>query len=214
MTDPGPRDTPGSPEAPALTDARALGRRARMLAATSVVYNIVEAIVAIGAGAAAGSVALIGFGLDSAIEVGSGLIILWQFGHHVPETRERRALRLIALTFFVLAAYLSVRAVRALLTDSAPEASSVGIGLAAASLIVMPILSRAQRQTGRLLRSNAVYADGTQTLLCTYLSAVLLVGLLLNSTLGWSWADPIAGLVIAAVALREGMEAWKGKGCC
>jgi divalent metal cation (Fe/Co/Zn/Cd) transporter len=191
-----------------------LGRRAQLLAGASVTYNVVEAIVAITAGVVAGSVALIGFGLDSVVEVSSGLIILWQFRHRLPESRERQALRLMALSFFALAAYVAFESVRALFFGGDPDASPVGIGLAIASLIIMPFLSWAQRRTGKALGSNAVVADSTQTLLCTYLSAVLLVGLLLNATLGWGWADPIAGLVIAAVAVREGIEAWRGEGCC
>ncbi|WP_432492498.1 cation diffusion facilitator family transporter [Kineococcus auxinigenes] len=191
-----------------------LGRRAQLLAGASVVYNVLEAVVAVWAGLVAGSVALIGFGLDSVVEVSSGLVILWQFRHRLPETRERRALRLIGVSFLALAAYVAVESVRALVTGAQPDASPVGIGLAIASLIVMPFLSWAQRRTGRRLGSASVVADGTQTLLCTYLSAVLLVGLLLSATLGWSWADPVAGLVIAAVALKEGREAWRGEGCC
>ncbi|MDT0276164.1 cation transporter [Blastococcus goldschmidtiae] len=190
-----------------------LGRRAQLLAGASVTYNVVEAVIAIAAGLAAGSVALIGFGLDSVVEVSSGLIILWQFRHRLPESRERQALRLMALAFFALAAYVGVESVRALVTGADPDASPVGIGLAIASLLVMPFLSWAQRRTGRALGSRAVVADSTQTLLCTYLSAVLLLGLLLNATLGWGWADPVAGLVIAAVAVREGREAWRGEGC-
>lgn len=191
-----------------------LGRRARMLAGFSVTYNVVEAVIAITAGLVAGSVALVGFGLDSVVEVSSGLIILWQFAHRVPASRERQALRMLACSFFALAAYVGFESVRSLIVGADPDASPVGIALAAASLVVMPVISRAQRRTGRALGSNAVYADGTQTLLCTYLSAVLLVGLLLNATLGWSWADPMAGLVIAAVAAREGVQAWRGDGCC
>ncbi len=191
-----------------------LGRRAQLLAASSVVYNVFEAVVAISAGLAAGSVALLGFGLDSMVEVSSSLIILWQFRHKMPESRERQALRLMALSFFALAGYVSVESVRALFGATEPDRSLVGIGLAIASLLIMPFLSWAQRRTGKALGSNAVVADSTQTLLCTYISAVLLVGLVLNATLGWSWADPIAGLVIAAVAVREGLEAWRGEGCC
>lgn len=191
-----------------------LGRRAQLLAAASVSYNVIEAAIAISAGLVAGSVALVGFGLDSIVEVSSGLIIVWQFRHPLPESRERRALRLMALSFFALAAYVAFESVRSLHGGHKPDASPVGIGLAAASLVIMPFLSWAQRRTGRSLGSNAVVADSTQTLLCTYLSAVLLVGLLLNATLGWAWADPIAGVVIAAVALREGLEAWGGEGCC
>jgi divalent metal cation (Fe/Co/Zn/Cd) transporter len=196
------------------SDRSRLGRRAQLLAGASVVYNVIEAIVAITAGIAAGSVALVGFGLDSVVEVSSGLIILWQFSHRLPESRERRALRLMAVAFFALAGYVAVESGRALFSSAEPEASPVGIGLAIASLLVMPFLSWAQRRTGRALGSSAVVADGTQTMLCTYLSAVLLVGLVLNGTLGWGWADPVAGLVIAAVAVREGVEAWRGDGCC
>ncbi len=190
-----------------------LGRRAQLLAATAVAYNAVEAAVALSAGIVAGSIALIGFGLDSIVEVSSGLIVLWQFRHALPESRERRALRLMAISFFGLAAYVTAESVRALVGGHEPDASPVGIALASVSLIVMPVLSWAQRRTGRSLGSNAVVADSTQTLLCTYLSAVLLAGLVLNATLGWAWADPIAGLVIAAVAVREGVGAWRGEGC-
>lgn len=193
---------------------RRLSRRAQLLAGASVTYNVVEAIIAITAGVIAGSVALVGFGLDSMVEVSSGLIILWQFRHRLPESREHLALRMLAVSFFALAGYVTFESLRALIGGSDPDASPVGIGLAIASLIVMPFLSWAQRRTGKALGSNAVVADSTQTLLCTYLSAVLLVGLLLNATLGWGWADPIAGLVIAAVAVREGLEAWRGEGCC
>ncbi len=150
--------------------------------------------------------------MDSVVEVFSGLIILWQFRHELPESRERKALRLIAIWFFALGAYVTFESVPALLGDAEPAASLVGIGLAIASLLVMPFLSWAQRRTGRQLGSQTVVADSTQTLLCT--SGVLLAGLVLNATLGWSWADPIAGLVIAAVAVREGLEAWRGDGCC
>ncbi len=190
-----------------------LGRRAQLLAAVSVSYNLIEAVIAITAGLVAGSIALIGFGLDSVVEVSSGLIILWQFRCPLPESRERQALRLMALSFFALAVYVTFESLRALISGHEPDASPVGIALAAASLVIMPFLSWAQRRTGRALGSNAVVADSTQTLLCTYLSGVLLVGLLVNATLGWSWADPLAGLVIAAVAVREGWEAWRGEGC-
>lgn len=191
-----------------------LGRRAQLLAAASVGYNGIEAVIAISAGLVAGSVALVGFGLDSVVEVSSGLIVLWLFRHPVPESRERVAQRLMGLSFFALAAYVSVESLRALLGGHVPETSPVGIALASTSLVVMPFLSWAQRRTGRALGSGAVVADSTQTLLCTYLSAVLLVGLVLNATLGWHWADPIAGLVIAGVALKEGRDAWRGESCC
>lgn len=191
-----------------------LGRRAQLLAGVSVGYNVIEAIIAVSAGVIAGSVALVGFGLDSVVEVSSGLIILWQFRHRLPETRERQALRLMALSFFALAGYVAFESLRALIGGHDPDHSTVGIVLAVASLVIMPFLSWAQRQTGKALGSNAVVADSTQTLLCTYLSAVLLLGLVLNGALGWSWADPVAGLVIAAVAVKEGREAWRGEGCC
>lgn len=203
------------PQAPLAADERArLGRRAQLLAAASVAYNVIEAIVAVTAGVVAGSVALVGFGLDSVVEVSSGLIVLWQFRHRLPESRERQALRLMAFSFFALAGYVAFESVRGLVNGHDPDTSPVGIALAAASLVVMPFLSWAQWRTGKALGSNAVVADSTQTLLCTYLSAVLLVGLVLNATLGWSWADPLAGLVLAAVALKEGLEAWRGEGCC
>jgi divalent metal cation (Fe/Co/Zn/Cd) transporter len=203
-----------TPPQPTAELRKRLGRRAQLLAGASVTYNIIEAIVAVTAGIAAGSVALVGFGLDSVVEVSSGLIILWQFQHRLPESREQQTLRLMAFSFFALAAYVTFESLRALFGSGEPEPSPVGIGLAIASLIIMPFLSWAQRHTGRALGSNAVVADSTQTLLCTYLSAVLLVGLVLNATLGWAWADPIAGLVIAAVAVREAVKAWKGESCC
>jgi len=193
---------------------RALGRRAQLLALASVGYNLVEGVIAIVAGLVAGSVALVGFGLDSVVEVSSGLIILWQFRHPMPESRERTALRLLAISFFALAVYICFESIRALAVGASPEGSPVGIGLAITSVIVMPFLSRAQRRTGRELGSNAVVADGTQTLLCTYMSAALLVGLVLNAGLGWEWADSVAALAIAGIALREGMQAWRGEACC
>lgn len=202
--------------APALSPAqrRRLGRRAQLLAGVSVLYNLVEAVVAVAAGAVAGSIALIGFGLDSLVEMSSGLVILWQFRHPVPESRERLAQRLIGLSFFALAAYVTVESVRNLVGGGEPAPSPVGIALAMVSLLVMPVLSWAQRRTGRVLNSGSVVADSKQTLLCSYISAVLLVGLLLNALVGWSWADPVVGLVIAAVAVREGVEAWRGDACC
>jgi divalent metal cation (Fe/Co/Zn/Cd) transporter len=192
---------------------QALGRRAQLLAGASVAYNAFEAIVAISAGAAASSIALVGFGLDSVVEMGSALVILWQFRHSMPEARERRALRLIAVSFFVLAAYVALESLRSLLTREEAEPSMLGIAIAALSLVVMPALAWAKRRTGRQLGSPTVVADSRQTLLCTYLSAVLLAGLLLNSLLGWWWADPLVGLVVAALAVREGLEAWRGDTC-
>jgi divalent metal cation (Fe/Co/Zn/Cd) transporter len=198
----------------AAPDRVRLGRRAQLLAGVSVAYNSAEAVIALAAGTVAGSAALVGFGLDSLVEVSSGLVILWQFRHRLPESREQQAVRIIAVSFFALAAFVAQDSLRALLSGAEPDVSRVGIALAATSLCVMPFLSWAQRRTGRALHSNAVVADSTQTLLCTYLSAVLLVGLLLNAVLGWAWADPVAGLVIAAVALKEGRDAWRGESCC
>ena len=190
-----------------------LNRRSLHLAYATAGYNLIEGIVAVAAGAAASSTALIGFGLDSFIEVSSALVIIWQFRSRIPENRERLALRLIALSFFALAAWITVDAVRSLLGQGDAEPSPVGIGLAAVSVVVMPLLVWAKRRTGRELGSATVVADSTQTLLCTYLSAILLVGLGLNALFGWSWADPVAALVIAVVALREGVQAWRGEHC-
>ena len=208
---------PTESAAPSTTspDRRAaLERRVRLLVAATITYNVVEAAIAITAGSAAGSTALIGFGLDSTIEVASASAVAWQFSARVPEHRERFALRMIAWSFFALAAFVVFEAVRALVGAADPDHSTVGIVLASVSLLVMPFLSRAQRTAGRELGSATAVADSRQTLLCTYLSAVLLVGLVLNSSFGWSWADPVAGLVIAAVAVREGREAWRGDTCC
>ncbi|MGO4362658.1 cation transporter [Terrabacter sp. RAF57] len=208
--------TPSRPVFSLLPPSRraALVRRARLLAAASVAYNVAEAVVAITSGRVADSTALVGFGLDSTVEVMSGLVILWQFGHPVPEEREHLARRLIAVSFFALAAYVTVESVRAVVAREQPDTSVVGIALAGLSLAVMPLLSQWQRRTGRELGSGAVVADGTQTLLCTYLSGVLLVGLLANALLGWWWLDSVAALVIAAVAVREGRSNWRGDACC
>ncbi|MFJ2832574.1 cation transporter [Streptomyces sp. NPDC087263] len=194
-----------------------LARRVRLLVASTIAYNVVEAVVAITAGTLASSTALVGFGLDSVIEVSSGAAVAWQFSaqeHAVREARERTTLRIIAGSFFVLAAYVAVEAVRGLVGGGEAESSVPGIVLAALSLAVMPFLSAAQRRAGRELRSASAVADSKQTLLCTYLSAILLVGLVANATFGWSWADPVAALVIAAVAVKEGRDAWRGEGCC
>ncbi|ULN51023.1 cation transporter [Mycolicibacterium goodii] len=191
-----------------------LARRIRMFVAATITYNVIEAVVALTEGARVSSTALIGFGLDSVIEVSSAAAVAWQFAGRDPEAREKVALRIIAFSFFGLATYVAVDAIRSLLGIGESQHSTIGIALAALSLVIMPVLSYAQRRAGRELGSLSAVADSKQTLLCTYLSAVLLVGLLLNSIFGWSWADPIAGLVIAAVAVREGLEAWKGDTCC
>lgn len=191
-----------------------LTRRVRLLVAATITYNVIEAIAAISAGTLASSTALIGFGLDSVIEVGSATAVAWQFSGKNPEARERVALRMIALSFFALAAYVTVESVRALLGAEEARHSTVGIVLAAVSLLIMPFLSYAQRRARRELGSASAVADSKQTLLCTYLSGVLLIGLVVNSVLGWWWADPLVGLFIAAVALKEGREAWRGEHCC
>ncbi len=190
-----------------------LRSKAKQLAWITVGWNVVEAMVALLAGTAAGSAALVGFGLDSTVEVASAIVIIWQFSG-LDEQREQRALRMIAVSFFGLAAYISAQAVFDLTRGNEADSSTVGIALAIASLIVMPALAVAKQRTGQQLGSATVTADSQQTWLCTYLSAVLLVGLVLNATVGWWWADPIAALVIAALATREGLAAWRGDNCC
>ncbi|MGU3497594.1 cation transporter [Mycobacterium sp. C31M] len=191
-----------------------LARRIRWFVAITITYNVIEAIVALTEGARVSSTALIGFGLDSTVEVASAAAVAWQFAGRRPQEREKVALRIIAFSFFGLALFVTVDAVRALTGAEQARHSPIGIGLAAASLLIMPVLSWAQRRAGRELGSRSAVADSKQTLLCTYLSAVLLAGLLLNSAFGLSWADPVAALVIAAVAVKEGREAWRGQTCC
>ncbi|MFG2053313.1 cation transporter [Micromonospora sp. NPDC048930] len=203
-----------TPTGPSPARRLVLARRVRLLVAATITYNVIEAVVAITAGTIASSTALIGFGLDSVIEVSSAAAVAWQFAGRDPEAREKVALRIIAVSFFALAGYVTVESVRALVGGAEAEHSRIGLVLAALSLLIMPVLSYAQRRAGRELGSRSAVADSKQTLLCTYLSAVLLVGLGLNSLLAWSWADPIAALVIAAVAVREGREAWRGDTCC
>lgn len=189
-----------------------LERQAVILAWLSVAWNAVEAVVALVAGRNAGSMALVGFGLDSIVEAASALVIIWQFAKKDAE-RERQALKLIAVSFFLLAGFVGLQALLDLWSGERPQESRIGIGLAVVSLIVMPLLARAKRRTGLLLGSRTVTADSKQTMLCTYLSAVLLGGLLMNAVLGWWWADPVAGLAIAALAIREGRSAWQGDEC-
>lgn len=194
-----------------------LVRRIRIFVAILIGYNVIEAIVALSAGAAVSSSALIGFGLDSIIEVSSAVALAWQFSakdHEVRESREHIALRVTAVAFFALAAVVGFDSIRTLLGSGEAGPSTVGIVLAAVSLLVMPGLSYVQRRAGRELGSASAVADSKQTLLCAYMSGVLLVGLVLNAWLGWSWADPIAALVIAGVAIKEGREAWRGDTCC
>ncbi|MBF6275334.1 MULTISPECIES: cation transporter [Nocardia] len=191
-----------------------LARRIRWFVAATISYNVIEAIIALTEGSRASSTALIGFGLDSVIEVSSAAAVAWQFAGPNPEAREKIALRIIAFSFFALALYVTVDSIRGLLGIGEARHSPIGIGLAAVSLVIMPILSAAQRRAGRELGSASAVADSEQTLLCTYLSAVLLVGLLLNALFGWSWADPITALVIALIAAKEGVNAWRGDTCC
>jgi divalent metal cation (Fe/Co/Zn/Cd) transporter len=200
----------------AITEARraVLTRRIRLLVAATITYNVVEAVVALAEGTRVSSSALIGFGLDSVVEISSAAAVAWQFSADDPETREKTALRFIAFSFFALAAYVTVDAVRALAGVGEARPSTVGIVLAALSLAIMPVLSLCQRRAGTELGSLSAVADSKQTLLCTYLSAILLAGLVLNSVLGWSWADPVAALGIAAIAVREGINAWRGDPCC
>jgi divalent metal cation (Fe/Co/Zn/Cd) transporter len=201
---------------PALTASRRLllARRIRLLVTATIAYNVVEAAVALVEGTRVSSSALIGFGLDSVIEISSAAAIAWQFSAEDPETREKPALRFIAFSFFALAAYVTVDAARTLIGADEPRPSIVGIVIAVLSLAVMPLLSWAQRRAGCELGSVSAVADSKQTLLCTYLSAILLAGLVLNALWGWSWADPAAALGIAVIAVREGVNAWRGDKCC
>lgn len=191
-----------------------LRRRIRLVVAITITWNVIEAVIALIAGGVASSAALIGFGLDSIVEVLSAAAVAWQFSAPDHEKREKVTLRVIAVSFFALAAYVAVDALLSLAGLREPEHSPVGIVIAALSLAVMPFLSWFERRTGRELGSASAIADSKQTLLCTYLSAALLVGLVLNAWLGWAWADSVAAFVIAVLATREGIEAWKGDPCC
>ena len=202
-------------------DERArLQRRARMLAWGGNLWHVLEFAIAVGAGIAAGSIALVGFGIDSLIEVLAGSVVVWLFtGRRLHSTTaERRAQQIISISFLLLAAYITVESLRTLAGSQHPEASWVGIGLALITAPTMPLLARAKRRVGHQLNSAATVSEGTQNLLCAYLSVALLVGLGANAVLGWWWADPLAGLVIAAVAAREGVQSWNGdhcaEGCC
>jgi divalent metal cation (Fe/Co/Zn/Cd) transporter len=191
-------------------------RRARLLAWGGIGWHFIEFGIALGAGIAASSIALIGFGADSLIEAFAGFVVVWLFtGSRLhSETAERRAQQFIAASFFVLAAYVTTEAVRDLIGGHHPGISWVGIGLAAFTAPTMPLLALAKRRVGSKLNSSATVKEGAQNMLCAYLSVGLLVGLLLNALAGWWWADPAAALLIAAVALREGRESWRGEGCC
>jgi divalent metal cation (Fe/Co/Zn/Cd) transporter len=196
-------------------DRPRLVRRARLLAGLGLGWHVVEAAIAVMAGLAAGSIALVGFGADSVVEGGAGVIVLWRFSgrQSASERAERRAQTLIAVSFFVIAAYIAIEATRTLVGGDHPDASWIGIGLAAVTLLTMPTLASAKARVGHRLGSSATHSEGRQNLLCAYLSAGLLVGLGLNALAGWWWADPIAALLIAGVAVREGREAWRGESC-
>ncbi|MCJ1706607.1 cation diffusion facilitator family transporter [Microbacterium sp. VKM Ac-2923] len=198
---------------PAVDRRDTLHRRIRWIVAATIAYNLIEAIVAITAGTIASSSALIGFGLDSTIEVLSAAAVAWQFTRRDPERWEKGTLRVIAVAFFALAAYVTATSVIALVGRADVQHSTIGMVLTALSVVIMPFLSLTERRAGRELGSATAVADSRQTLLCTYLSAAVLIGLVLNSMLGWWWADAVAGLVIAAFAIREGIEAWRGDAC-
>jgi divalent metal cation (Fe/Co/Zn/Cd) transporter len=195
-----------------------LESRARRLAWGGNAWHLIEFVVALGAGFAASSVALIGFGADSLIEVFSGSVIVWLFtaGRRVPGNGERRAQRLIAVSYFVLTAYIVAECLRDLLGVHHPQPSWVGIALATLTALTMPMLTRAKRAIGRKLGSTATVAEAQQNQICAYLSIALLAGLAGNALFGWWWADPAAALVIAAVAVHEGRKAWRGDehACC
>ena len=190
-----------------------LQRRIRWIVAATIGYNVIEAIVAIGAGVAASSGALIAFGLDSTVEVMSAAAVAWQFTRRDPERWEKGTLRVIAVAFFALAVYVMATSLMTLIGRVEAEHTTLGMVITALSVVVMPFLSLAERRAGRELGSATAVADSKQTLICTYLSAAVLVGLVLNSLFGWWWADAVAGLVIAGFAIREGLEAWRGDAC-
>jgi divalent metal cation (Fe/Co/Zn/Cd) transporter len=204
----------------ALPDATGpAARRAVRLEQATIAYNIAEGIIAVGAGLAAGSVALLGFGFDSWIEVAAATVVLGRLsaelrGGHPDEAKQRRALRFVAVTFFVLAAYVTVEGIRDLLSGATPQASPVGIALTAASIVVMPWLAVRKRAAGRQMRSRLVVADAAETMLCAWLSVSTFAGLLAFALVGWTWLDPAAGFVIAAFAVNEGREAWAGELVC
>lgn len=199
--------------APSSARRATLHRRIRLIVAFTIVYNVIEAIVAITAGSVASSAALIGFGLDSSIEVLSAAAVAWQFTRRDPERWEKPTLRVIAVAFFALAIYVVASSALSLIGGDRPAHSTVGLVLTAVSVVVMPLVSLAERRAGREVGSATAVADSKQTLICTYLSAAVLIGLALNSLWGWWWADAVAGLVIAIFAVREGVEAWKGDAC-
>lgn len=203
---------------PGAGNRESLVRRGRRLEYFTIVYNSLEGLIAVVAGMIAGSIALVGFGFDSLIEVTSGVALLWRLHLDVDEERRERveaiSLRIVGLCFVVLAIYVGFDSIKSLWKQETPAASLPGIVLAAISLVVMPLLVRAKRKVARGIKSNALMADSKQTELCTYLSAILLGGLLLNALLGWWWADPVAALVMVPIIAKEGIEALRGETCC
>lgn len=201
-----------------LVERAHLVRRGRYLEYFTIGYNSLEGLIAVGAGLLAGSIALVGFGFDSLIEVTSGALLLWRLHADVDEVKRERveaiSLRLVGICFIVLALFVTQDSVWSLLKHKAPDESVVGIVLAVVSLVVMPLLVRAKRNVARSIKSGALMADSKQTELCTYLSAILLVGLLLNALLGWWWADSVAALIMVPIIAKEGIEALRGKTCC
>ncbi len=188
-----------------------LVRRGKLLEYATVAYNLLEGFIAVGVGALAGSIALVGFGVDSGIEVFASLLLIWRL--HMGERTEKRALQLVGVSFLLLAAYVAFDAGKALFTREAPQESIIGIVLAAVSVVVMPLLVRAKRRVADAINSRAMHAEATQTQLCMYLSAILLGGLGLNVAFGWWWADPVAALVMVPIIAREGGEALRGETC-
>jgi len=201
----------------AILERTVVVRRGRRLEYFTIAWNTLQGLVAVIAGAAAGSVSLVGFGIDSFIEVTSGSALLWRMSvdadEHRRERNERRALQIVGVCFLCLAAYITYESAADLWSKRAPEHSIPGILLACVSLVVMPLLSRAKRKVGRALSSAAMHADAKQTEFCTYLSAVLLAGLMLNAFFGLWWADPVAGLTMVPIIAKEGIEGLQGKGC-
>lgn len=195
-----------------LTTARRamLHRRVRFIVGFTITYNVIEAIVAVWAGVLASSAALIGFGLDSVVEVLSAAAVTWQFTRKDPERWETVTVKAIGIAFFALAAYVSTDAVLALVGQEGPDHSPLGLGITALSLVVMPLLAWIEVRTGRELGSKSVMADAKQLILCIYLSGAVFIGLVLDSLFGWWWADSVAALVVAVLAVREGLEAWRG----
>lgn len=191
-------------------------RRAKLLSWLSLLYMGVEGTVAVIAAIIAGSVALLGFGIDSAIEAAASIIIVWRFSgtRTLSDTAERRAQIAVAVSFFLLAPYIAYEAISKLVGAEHPETSWVGIALSAFSLIWMPILGAMKKRLGTQLNSEATAGEGSQNLLCAYLAAAVLIGLLANTLFGWWWLDPTVGLLIAGLAVREGIEAWRGDDCC